>query len=144
MNRLTEKQKEELCALAREAADNAYAPYSGFHVGAAILGKGGGIYQGCNVENASYGLTICAERNACTTMVAQGERDAAAIAIFAGRSAGEAVPCGACRQFLLEFCPDDDIPVLLSGADGSMIESSIGEMCPYPFRSFVSDGQREK
>ena len=71
---ITNEMRDKLIAMAREASRNAYVPYSHFKVGAAILGEKGGIYTGCNVENASLGLTICAERNACTTMIAQGER----------------------------------------------------------------------
>lgn len=94
---ITNEMRDKLIAMARQAAQNAYVPYSHFKVGAAILGEGGGIYTGCNVENASLGLTICAERNACTTMVAQGERRIAAVAIYGGERGGDAAPCGACR-----------------------------------------------
>ena len=132
--------KENLCAKARRASENAYAPYSHFKVGASILGAGGKIYTGCNVENASYSLTICAERNAATTMAADGERRIAAVAIFGGKTAGDAAPCGACRQFLLEFAdPELLAPVYLMGADGTVIETNFKELCPYPFRSFVPD-----
>ncbi len=134
--------KDTLCRLAREAARNAYAPYSHFKVGAAILGEGGKIYTGCNVENASYSLTICAERNAATTMAADGERRIAAVAIFGGASAGDAAPCGACRQFLLEFAdPELRAPVFLVGGDGSVLETNLKELCPYPFRSFVPNDE---
>lgn len=130
--------KQTLVQLARQAAQNAYVPYSHFKVGAAILGEKGGIYTGCNVENASLGLTICAERNACTTMVAQGETRIAAVAIYGGGTAGEAAPCGACRQFMLEFADETlQAPIYLAGADGSVAETSFRELCPYPFRSFT-------
>lgn len=88
---------------ARDARDQAYAPHSHFYVGAAILTADGSIVGGCNVENASYGLTICAERVAGGAAVASGHRDWNAIAIA---SDGGVSPCGACRQFLAEFCPD--------------------------------------
>ena len=81
---ISNEMRDRLIAMAREASQNAYVPYSHFKVGAAILGEKGGIYTGCNVENASLGLTICAERNACTTMIAQGERRIAAVAIYGG------------------------------------------------------------
>ena len=97
---ISNEMRDRLIAMAREASQNAYVPYSHFKVGAAILGEKGGIYTGCNVENASLGLTICAERNACTTMIAQGERRIAAVAIYGGEKGGEAAPCGACRQFM--------------------------------------------
>lgn len=134
---ITNEMKQKLVTMAEEASLSAYVPYSHFKVGAAILGEGGGIYTGCNVENASLGLTICAERNACTTMVAQGEQHIAAVAIYGGGKAGEAAPCGACRQFMLEFADEKlEAPILLAGADGEVIESSFRELCPYPFRSF--------
>ena len=98
---ISNEMRDKLIAMARDASQNAYVPYSHFKVGAAILGEGGGIFTGCNVENASLGLTICAERNACTTMIAQGERRIAAVAIYGGEKGGEAAPCGACRQFML-------------------------------------------
>lgn len=132
--------KQTLVQLARQAAQNAYVPYSHFKVGAAILGEKGGIYTGCNVENASLGLTICAERNACTTMVAQGETRIAAVAIYGGGTAGEAAPCGACRQFMLEFADEKlQAPIYLVGEDGSVTETSFRELCPYPFRSFTGE-----
>lgn len=135
---LDEKMKVRLCEAAKTAAGQAYCPYSRFRVGAAILGKSGKIYTGCNVENASYGLTICAERNAATTMVAGGDREFLALAVYAGRTGGDAAPCGACRQFLLEFAaPDLQTPVFLTGEDGGIRTVSMRELCPYPFRSFV-------
>ena len=132
--------KQTLVQLARQAAQNAYVPYSHFKVGAAILGEKGGIYTGCNVENASLGLTICAERNACTTMVAQGETRIASLVIYGGGTAGEAAPCGACRQFMLEFADEKlQAPIYLAGEDGSVAETSFRELCPYPFRSFTGE-----
>ncbi|MDD6269525.1 MAG: cytidine deaminase [Oscillospiraceae bacterium] len=105
---------------AMAARANAYAPYSGFKVGAALKGESGRIYTGCNVENSSYSMTICAERNAVFQAVAAGERHFRTIAIVGGRTDDEAeskpcVPCGACLQVLAEFC-GGDLPVLL--ADG--------------------------
>lgn len=130
--------KERLVQKAREAAASAYAPYSRFSVGAAILGENGRIYTGCNVENASLGLTICAERNACTTMVADGETRIAAVAIYGGKTAGGAAPCGACRQFMLEFADAElKAPIYLAGADGTVAETTFEALCPMPFRSFV-------
>ena len=134
------EQAKELIRAAFRARTFAYTPYSHFKVGAAILGEKGGIYTGCNVENASLGLTICAERNACTTMVAQGETRIAAVAIYGGGTAGEAAPCGACRQFMLEFADEKlQAPIYLAGEDGSVAETSFRELCPYPFRSFTGE-----
>ena len=95
---------DPLMNAAREAAENAYAPYSRFLVGAAILTQGGATYAGCNVENASYGLSICAERNAATTMVSAGpdDRRIKSVAVFSPNTS-PCFPCGACRQFLREF-----------------------------------------
>ena len=96
--------------------------------------------SGCNVENASLGLTICAERNACTTMVAQGERRIAAVAIYGGERGGDAAPCGACRQFMLEFADEAlEAPLFFAGRDGSFVTSAFREICPYPFRSFAGN-----
>jgi len=96
--------------LARQAADNAYAPYSKFKVGAALLTDNGKYFTGCNVENASYGLTLCAERNAIANMVANGHKKFVALAIHA-REGTKCYPCGACRQWLYEFGKDADIIV---------------------------------
>lgn len=98
----------ELAALrsaARVAAERAYGPYSGVHVGAALLTASGRVISGCNVENASYGLTVCAERNAVACAVGEGERDFRAILIDTNQPRGLA-PCGACRQVLHEFAPE--------------------------------------
>ena len=102
-------------------------------MGAAILGEGGGIFTGCNVENASLGLTIRAERNACTTTIAQGERRIAAVAIYGGEKGGEAAPCGACREFTLEFADEAlEAPLYFAGRDGSFVISSFQEDLPVP------------
>ena len=131
---------QELVAVALRARENAYAPYSRFRVGAALECADGTVYTGCNVENASLGLTICAERNACTTMIAQGERRIAAVAIYGGEKGGEAAPCGACRQFMLEFADEAlEAPLYFAGRDGSFVISSFQEICPFPFRSFVGN-----
>src|SRR5271169_5350356 len=100
---ISEKDKTDLIAAARQAASHAYCPYSRFHVGAAILTGRGGIFAGCNVENASYGLTICAERNAIFQAVArQGATKIRAVLVYTPTKKPTA-PCGACRQVINEF-----------------------------------------
>ncbi len=123
----------QLQALARdavEARERAYAPYSNFRVGAALLAADGRVFRGCNVENASYGLTICAERTALVSAVAAGTRDFAAIAVAADK-ARTLSPCGACRQFLVEFNPG--MAVVLVGADGELTVTTAGELLPMRF-----------
>ncbi|MCB9903040.1 MAG: cytidine deaminase [Planctomycetes bacterium] len=113
--RPSDSELAALRAAAREATERAYGPYSGVHVGAALLTNGGRVFAGCNVENASYGLTVCAERNAVARAVAEGERDLRAILIDTNQPRGLA-PCGACRQVLHEFAPELWV-VLVRGDD---------------------------
>ena len=96
--------EKELYRIANDVKENAYAPYSGFRVGAALLTRSGKVYTGVNVENASFGATLCAERGAVAKAVSEGERKFRALAIAS--SVGEAMPCGICRQVLMEFEPD--------------------------------------
>lgn len=120
----------ELFRLAEEAAKGAYAPYSNFNVGAALLTASGKIYTGANVENASYGATICAERTAALKAVTDGERVFSAMAV--ATSGTDAWPCGICRQFLYEFSPDMRIIV---GTDADHIESvCLDDLLPHGFR----------
>ncbi|MGM9552980.1 MAG: cytidine deaminase [Faecousia sp.] len=126
----------ELVNLAIEAREHAYVPYSNFAVGAALLTKDGKVYQGCNIENSSYGATNCAERTAFFTAVYQGERDFEAIAIVGGK-AGEPVselcaPCGICRQVMREFCKDD-FKIFLSKGDGTVLETTLTNLLPLSF-----------
>ncbi len=126
----------ELVNLAIEAREHAYVPYSNFAVGAALLTKAGKVYQGCNIENASYGPTNCAERTAFFTAVYQGERDFEAIAIVGG-PAGSPIselcaPCGVCRQVMREFCKDD-FKIILSKGDGTVLETTLTQMLPFSF-----------
>ncbi len=119
-----------LLSKARAARRNAYAPYSRFRVGAALLTASGKVFTGCNVENASYGLTICAERTAVFAAVASGEKQFEAIAISA-QAAGAVRPCGACLQVLAEFAPR--LRVII--ANGSKIEEfSLSDLLPQRFR----------
>ena len=124
----------ELLTLAEKARENAYAPYSGFKVGAALLCKSGNIFLGCNVENAAYGGTICAERNAFTTAIAAGERDFSAIAICGGvnESIEECLPCGTCRQFMAEFSTNGDLLVVTGDARRPNIYP-LSMLLPYSF-----------
>ena len=107
---------EKLCQLAIEAMGHSYSPYSGYRVGAALLCEDGSVYQGCNIENASYTPTICAERTAIFKAVYDGHRDFAAIAICGGKDGvieGLFPPCGVCRQVMREFCRDDFLVYLV-------------------------------
>ena len=126
---------------ARAARANAYAPYSGYAVGAALLARSGRVFSGCNVENASYGLAICAERNAIAQMVAAGEREPLALQIVtAGPPIG--TPCGMCRQTLAEFAADIPIHLGLADADAPAIETTLGELLPLAFRGSVLSAVR--
>jgi len=117
----------------------AYAPYSGFQVGAALVTKSGKIYTGCNVENLSLGLTICAERSVIATAIAQGSKDFVAIAVVtAGKK--PAIPCGACRQVLAEFNPS--IKVLAATVHSKVQEFDLAELLPFPSRGIL-EGSRD-
>lgn len=121
--------KFELMDQARLARLNAYAPYSHFFVGAALLCEDGSVIHGCNIENASYGLTSCAERNAIFSAISQGKRGFSAIAVI-GNSL--AIPCGACLQVMSEFAPQ--MPVYIGGIDNDeIIESSVQALLPSQF-----------
>ena len=121
---------QELVASARSASERAYCPYSRFPVGAALLTSDGRIFVGCNVENASYGLTICAERNAVFAMVAAGARDVAAIVVYTPTELPSA-PCGACRQVLNEFGPAARVVCIGDGAD--RIDAPTSALLPGAF-----------
>lgn len=127
---LTPEQRSALLAAARAVMANAYAPASNFKVGAAVLAADGRMFVGCNVENASYGLTVCAERNAIGAAVAAGARRIVAVAITTGIEP-PARPCGACRQVLAEF--GADMRVLMSGTTGAVDETLLRELLPEPF-----------
>ena len=121
----------ELVAHARQARDRAYAPYSNFPVGAALLGRSGRVYTGCNVENAAYPLATCAERTVVTKAVSEGERAFEAIAVV---TATGAVPCGACRQILREFAgPEGDLRVIVADTAGNACTYTIAELLPEAF-----------
>lgn len=120
----------ELREAAVKAAENAWAPYSRFHVGAALLTRKGSIYPGCNVENASFGATCCAERTAIGNAIAHGERDFLGIVIYTNTPRPVA-PCGICRQVLLEFGPDIQIASFCKGKD--VLRTTSGELVPHAF-----------
>ena len=125
---------QELYELAVSARQRAYAPYSHFTVGAALLTKAGKVYLGCNVENAAYGAVNCAERTAFFTAVCEGERDFAAIAIAGGRegqTGDVCAPCGICRQVMAEFC-GKDFEIVLGSPEGIKVYS-LDEILPLSF-----------
>lgn len=120
--------RETLIAAACAARPSAYAPYSHFTVGAALLADDGRVYTGVNVENASYGLTVCAERNAVGAMALAGGRRVLAVAVCTENGV---TPCGACRQVLSEFAPDEgDVPVWIVDGAGDVRETSIRALLP--------------
>ena len=121
---------DHLRDLARAAALRAYAPYSRFRVGAAIQARSGAVFAGCNVENASYGLTICAERNTVVQMVAAGETGFDRIIIYTP-TATPTAPCGACRQVLNEFNPDAEVVSVCDGPE--VIRATVRELLPRAF-----------
>ena len=127
--------KEELVSLAKEAMTHAYVPYSGYKVGAALLTANGRVYQGCNIENASYTPTVCAERTAFFKAVYDGVREFSAIAVVGGKNGeitGLFPPCGVCRQVMREFC-GDDFTVYLGGKDGKIQTLTLKDILPYSF-----------
>lgn len=122
-------------AAARTVRERAHAPYSGYRVGSAVLTRDGRVFAGCNVENASYGLSICAERTAITSMVAAGASDPVAVVVLTS-GAETAAPCGVCRQTLAEFA-GDELPVRLVSVDrpGEHRDVRLGELLPLAFRA---------
>jgi len=125
-------KKEELLSAARLACEKAYAPYSNFRVGAAVLGSDGRIFSGCNVENASLGLTCCAERSAIFAMVAAGGTEIREILVI-GESDEFLPPCGACRQVIAEFAPPSAV-VHMCNHTGACRDATVSELIPFIFR----------
>jgi cytidine deaminase len=123
---------DKLIEAARSARQNAHAPYSNFRVGAALRAKSGRVYTGCNVENATYGLTVCAERVAILKAISEGERGFDAIAVVTDTNK-LTPPCGACRQLIWEFC--GDVPVILANLKGSSETHQMSSLFPHPFDS---------
>lgn len=130
MRTLTPEIDEKLVAAAREAMKNAYSPYSHVRIGAAVLTGNGRIYSGCNIENASYGLSNCAERTAIFKAISEGARKLQAIAIV-GENDNFTTPCGACRQVILQFNPK--MRVIRLGLHGSRKVTSALALLPDPF-----------
>ena len=124
--------KELLISAARRARENAHAPYSNFRVGAALRATSGRIFGGCNVENATYGLTVCAERVAIFKAISEGERGFNAIAVVTDADT-LTPPCGACRQLIWEFC--GDVQVILANLKGKVEVVQMKELFPRPFDS---------
>ncbi len=127
---------KELIRLAMSARDRAYAPYSSFRVGAALLCKNGKVYTGCNIESSSFSPTCCAERTAFFKAVSEGEREFLAIAIVGGKGNtadfGICSPCGVCRQVMKEFC-GDDFTVIMSDSQFNVKTMTLGELLPFGF-----------
>lgn len=118
---------EELAAAAEAAGDRAYSPYSGVRVGAALLAADGRVFSGCNVENASFGLTLCAERTALVKAISEGAREFQAIAVWSSPER-PLMPCGACRQMLHEFAPE--LRVIVAGRNGERQVLGLAELLP--------------
>lgn len=129
---MTEK---ELCLTAISAMKNSYSPYSGCKVGSALLAKSGKVYCGCNIENASYTPTVCAERTAFFKAISEGERDFVMIAVAGGKDGninGAFPPCGVCRQVMSEFCSPDFTVLTVTGQD-SYLKYTLSELLPLAF-----------
>lgn len=134
---MEENKARELIELAYVGRKRAYTPYSGFRVGAALLTKAGQVYLGCNIENASYGPTNCAERTAFFKAVSEGEREFSAIAIVGGpgdkRSGQMCAPCGVCRQVMMEFCDPETFRIILEDGAGAIRTFLLKELLPFGF-----------
>ncbi len=133
---LSDTERKKLIEEADRARANAYCPYSGFSVGAALLTDEGKIYRGCNIENAAYPAGICAERTAFSTAVCCGEKNFKAIAIAGGpkgKTVTEAYPCGICRQFMNELTDSSLFEVIIVKDEGSYISHTLDELLPYSF-----------
>lgn len=130
---INENQKHELVTTAENMLDKAYVPYSNFQVGAALLTEDGKVFGGCNIENASFGLTNCAERTALFSAIAQGYTSFKYL-VVTGNTEGPISPCGACRQVIAEFC-GDQMPVLLTNTNHDENETTVNELLPGYFKS---------
>lgn len=126
---------EKLLQKAKTASEKAYCPYSKFNVGACVLYENGMEYTGCNVENASYGLSLCAERNAISSALAQGEKTKIkAVAIYSPNQK-RCLPCGACRQWICEFAQDEnETKIILEDDDNKILVLNLADIFPYGFK----------
>lgn len=135
------KSFEELLDLAKKVSENSYSPYSKFKVGATVLYESGNVFCGTNVENVSYGITLCAERSAISQGIAAGEKSKIkAIAIYSPNQKN-CLPCGACRQWLAEFAPEDTskLRVVLEGCKGEAVDWGLDEIFPDSFKFTYCD-----
>lgn len=123
--------KEQWLEAALHARKTAYVPYSNFAVGAALITEDGKVYEGCNVENSSYGLSNCAERTAIFKAISDGEKKFQAL-VVTGDTKGPISPCGACRQVIAEFC-NQTMPVYLTNLQGNLVETTVEELLPGAF-----------
>ncbi|HJB95694.1 MAG TPA: cytidine deaminase [Candidatus Mediterraneibacter intestinigallinarum] len=133
---MDKKLVEEMIRMAKNQMKYSYAPYSGFKVGAVLLTDDGEFYTGCNIENAAYTPTICAERNAFFKAVGEGHRKFRAICIVGGKDGamtGYTAPCGVCRQVMMEFCDPDMFNIILTAGDGSYKIYTLKELLPLGF-----------
>ncbi|HNU67838.1 MAG TPA: cytidine deaminase [Myxococcota bacterium] len=135
---MLQRDEDAMLEAARQARENAWAPYSGFRVGAAVLGASGRIYPGCNVENASYPVTTCAERNAIGAAISAGERRIVAVMVCADHK-DPVTPCGMCRQAIAEFGPD--VRVVCVGGGDDRVEYSVSELLPFAFGADKLEGR---
>ena len=132
---MTEQEVRDICRLAVRMRERAYTPYSHFRVGAALLGVSGWVYTGCNIENASYPVSVCAERTALFKAVSEGEREFQALAIAGGPEGGAlqyCAPCGVCRQAFQEFCPPH-FPIYLAKSETDFRRYELQELLPEAF-----------
>lgn len=128
--KLTKRLIQKMINFAKEASEKAYSPYSGYKVGASIITKNGKIFTGCNIENASFGATICAERVAIFKAVSEGEKEFEILAVYVNDKNNIPSPCGICRQVMMEFSPN--LKIILSNGDEYKIYK-LEELLPYPF-----------
>lgn len=135
---MMEIDREKLIGEAWKARENSHSPYSKFKVGAAVLGIDGKIYRGANIENISYGATVCAERTAIFNMINNGCKKFTALACVTSMDE-DCAPCCICRQVMLEFCESLDVPILSGTPSGDVYNHTLRELAPVPFMAFEQD-----